>query len=295
MNQLIEFAKRKKWGEFAYALAGVTSIPKNALTELFVRSTSSGRIELLQQLLDLGADVNGRWNTYTALGTAATLINPDSIRFLLKHGAVVDAPSFEDATPLICVAKFPRQFGIAEFRPNAVKAAKILLAAKPDLDRVDIFGCTALDYAYQTGWPELAKVLHSAGARIAACEHEGAKLLTHAVTATIDDRLLKLYLGHGGDPNAKFADTMSALDYVRGTIHEWAVKLLVKAGGKSLAGEPPVGAAVTTTSHGSAPKKATSRRTKGVRKKMATIKRARTLAKKAIKGPIAKKSRRRGK
>lgn len=241
MDTLVELAKRKKWKELAGQLAGVRKLVKASRDELFIRAVVSGDPKLLARLLELGADVNGRWNTYTALGTAAQLIAPGPIRFLLERGAEIDAPSFDDATPLVWVARFGLEWEDNDLRREAVKAAKLLLAAGANVSLADNVGRTALDYAFAAAWPELAKRLFDHGATLAECEDQGWQLLLHAVTAAQDDRLLKLYVKHGGDPNAPIGFETTALDYARNTHRQWAIPILMKAGGQSTPrhGAPP--------------------------------------------------------
>lgn len=238
MITLVDLAKQKKWKELAAQLAGIKKLLKATRNELFVRSVVSGDQKLLRRLLELGADVNGRWNTYTALGTAAQLIDPKPIRFLLEHGAKVNAPSFDDATPLVCVARFGMEWDNKDLRREAVKTAKLLLAAGADVDLSDNVGRTSLDYAFAADWPELAKLLFDHGASLTECEDQGQQLLFHAVTAAEDDRLLKLYLKHGGDPNVPIGFDTTAFDYASNTARQWAMRLLAKAGGRSTT--PPV-------------------------------------------------------
>lgn len=228
MITLVELAKQKNWKELTEQLAMVTKLPKQTRNELLVRSVVSGNKKLLSQLLELGADVNGRWNSYTPLGTAAELIASKLVRFLLEHGSNVNAASFEGAPPLVCVARFGMEWDDASLRREAVKTAKLLLDAGADTDLSDQLGRPALDYAYASAWPELAKLLLASGASLTECEDRGQQLLFHAVTTALDARLLKLYLQHGGDPKIEIGFGKTALDYASSTGRQWAIKLLKK-------------------------------------------------------------------
>lgn len=231
MSTLVDLAKHKNWKELADQLATVTKLPKNTRNELFVRSVVTGDSKLLSRLLDLGADVNGRWKSYTPLGTAADLIDLKLVRFLLEHGSNVNSPSFEGAPPLVCVARFGMEWDDASLRRKAVKTAKLLLDAEADIDLSDQLGRTALDYAYASAWPELAKLLIASGASLTKCEDRGQQLLFHAVTTALDARLLKLYLQNGGDPSIPIGFDTTALEYASSTNRLWALKILTKAGG----------------------------------------------------------------
>lgn len=229
MSVLVELAKRKNWKQLADQLAKVTKLPKQTRNELFVRTVVSGDSKLMLQLLKLGADVNGRWNSYTALGTAAELIASKLVRFLLEHGSKVNARSFEGASPLVCVARFGMEWDAPALRQEAVKTAKLLLDAGANIDLSDHVGRTALDYAFASGWPELAKRLLAHGALISKCEDRGQQLLYHAVTTSQDARLLKLYLQHGGDPKIHIGFDKTAQEYASATGRQWAIKLLQKS------------------------------------------------------------------
>lgn len=228
-QQLIDLAKRKKWSKLEIALKTPKRLSAKTLSELLVRSCASGRVKLIEKCLDLGANVNCRWNTYTPLSTAAELIDPKPIRFLLDHGANIDGRGFDDATPLICVARFGLEWTDRDFRREALKSAKILLSAGASVDKVDTVNRTALDYAYAAKWPELAKLLFAQGAMIAACADKGEQVLFHAVTAVDNGKLLKTYLDHGGDPDLKIGFSKTAIDYARETGRDWAIKLLSKS------------------------------------------------------------------
>lgn len=223
---LIELAAKKKWANFAQALASVESIGKTYQPELWLRAVSSRNVKLLGALLSLGVDINASWKTYTALTTAAELVDLDLLKWLHSNGADIHQRGFDEGTPLICAARVATEWEDPAIRSELLKVTKWLVSKGDEVNAHDVVGLTALDLAYRSKWIELARFLFSKGAQIASCEDKGQQLLFHAVTMVEDLEFLKLYLKNGGDATLEIGDGVSALNYARNTGRKDMEKLL---------------------------------------------------------------------
>lgn len=225
-NLLINLAAKKNWFELARSLTTVKKIGKTYQPELWLRAVSSRNIEILEALLSLGVDVNSRWKTYTALTTAAELVDLKLLKWLLSKGADIRQRGFDEGTPLICAARVAIEWEDRAIRDELLKVIKWLVSKGDEVNARDVVGLTALDIAYRANWIELAKFLFSKGAQVALCEDRGQQLLLHAVVKVQDLDLLKLFLKHGGDATVEVGDGVSAREYVRRTGRKDLEKLL---------------------------------------------------------------------
>ena len=99
-------------------------------------------------LLDHGADVNARDDKdYTPLHYAATC-DTQSVQWLIAAGADIYARSKAGRTPLH-----------AAILENQSETARILIKHKARTDVLDIDGKSPLDYAYESGNGELLNAL----------------------------------------------------------------------------------------------------------------------------------------
>jgi ankyrin repeat protein len=97
----------------------------------------------------------------TVLARAAKAGQIGAMRFLLEHGAKIDAPAGNGATPL-AVAAVHRQ----------VEAARMLVELGAAVDAPDALQRTPLHYAAMGNSAEIASLLLSRGANIEARDHE---------------------------------------------------------------------------------------------------------------------------
>ncbi len=138
-------------------------------------ATSVPDSERLQMLLRAGADPNS-FNTFagqvkngpialrhlTPLMTAAAFSDAQTIDCLLKAGAHVNESDSRKMTPLM--------LSIATDHANPATVRR-LINAGADLQAIDIYGDSALDWARKYNNPEIVSMLVSAGARAHELPH----------------------------------------------------------------------------------------------------------------------------
>ncbi|RDW65062.1 hypothetical protein BP6252_10713 [Coleophoma cylindrospora] len=106
--------------------------------------------EIIQHLLDLGADVNGKGKHFgSPLNAASWCMGPETLRFLLEKGATIDA---ED-----CIGRKPIHFAALHGGENF----NIIREAGGDIATCDKLGRSALHWAAQTGRVQVVKEILS--------------------------------------------------------------------------------------------------------------------------------------
>jgi len=140
----------------------------------------NGSLDVVQTLLAAKADVNATLSEKKDGATALTLAvqegHVDVVRALLAANADVDHPCCE-TSPLYFAA-----------RTANLSMVKVLLTAKPDLNRQAISDTTALIRAIATGKPdspEIARLLIEAGANVNLSTTDGVTALTVAVQRSL--------------------------------------------------------------------------------------------------------------
>ena len=214
-KELRRLAESREWSKFKTELRSSAAEVKSQkrLNELLIRSTLAPKLDIFDALLDMGADINGRWKTYTALTTACETVDPARVRALVKRGADIDKTGFDRASPLVRAIKNGTEWQNDEIRKHSLTTGKFLIKQGCDVDQKDIVGNTALDYAFEAHWPAAASELLKAGASIDGCSDNGRSLLFHACTHPTPE-LLILYLKFDGDPTIRVGNTSSASDFL---------------------------------------------------------------------------------
>jgi ankyrin repeat protein len=144
----VEFLARIAWDGVRQA-AGLRAVTRSGIFERYFRTVSA--------LLEHGADLTARnRNGNVPLTLAASGGHGRFVRLVLEHGADVNATdrAMGNGTALI----------IAVRNQNAAMIAAVL-EKRPDLDREDRFGKSALDYAIEEDTQWAAGMLQQAGAR----------------------------------------------------------------------------------------------------------------------------------
>lgn len=131
-------ALREPSPKVAQVLLKAPQIDVNHLTEQgespLMMAVFKGQIELTQQLIKQGADVNK--TGWTPLHYAATAGNTQLVKMLLENYAYIDAESPNKTTPLMMAAHYGT--------PGAVK---LLLEEGADVSLKNDLGLSAIDFA----------------------------------------------------------------------------------------------------------------------------------------------------
>lgn len=230
LHPLVEAAKKRDFETVKSLLnSDGKRVSKQVLQECFVRCVLSRDMKLLDQLLAFGVDIDGSWNDYTVLSVASGFGGATFVRGLLKRGAGVDTVGLEKATPLIVSAKMGTEWKDPEIRRHSMAVARTLVSAGANVNARDMYRRTALDYAYQAYWEQMAHFLFSKGASIKSCDNGGSFLLFHAVSQPGTTKLLQMYLKNDGSPTIAVGFETTALEHAQRAGWSDKVKVLEKA------------------------------------------------------------------
>ncbi|MGB7326897.1 MAG: ankyrin repeat domain-containing protein [Rubripirellula sp.] len=216
MPALIKLAKDRDWNGLAISLGSIAKpLPRSQHAELFVRSVVSGDTTLLAKMLSLGISPNAAWNTYTPLTTACELLDAKVIRWLLKQGADVKKKGYDQATGLIAIAKLGLEWDDATLREEGVRIARLLVKSGCSVNARDVVGRTALDYAFESNWLALTKLLVRSGAKLRYCEDGGAMAGFYMVRMSDTSDACAQYLQAGGKPTHMVTEDLTVLDWAQ--------------------------------------------------------------------------------
>jgi ankyrin repeat protein len=161
-------------------------------------------LELIQVLLDRGADVNARmkevppirrdflritgslaWVDFTGQTpflTSALAGDVTVMKLLLEHGADANIPTFSGTTALMAAAGVNWVFDQTydEGQPALLEAVKLCVELGMDVNAVNSMGLTALHGAANRGSDEIIRYLVQQGAKVDVKDAEGRTPLTWA-------------------------------------------------------------------------------------------------------------------
>ena len=188
-----------------FAAADMATLPRGGRPDI-PSSDETQPLEVIRMLLDRGANPNiqlklrppfravildrGSDNAILTIGATPLLRaakggdNPEAIRLLLDHGALIDLPNVLGITPLMTAASMGHGNNPSRGKFNTdedgLKAAEILLRAGANIHAQAADGQTALHSAGQKGWNKVLKFLVDNGASINAKDLAGRTPLDYA-------------------------------------------------------------------------------------------------------------------
>jgi len=163
-----------------------------------------------------------QWNqsrVQAELTTAAGMGNVDSVKYFLRHGADLNAPSYGGVTALEKAAE----------HANNVTMVRFLIEAGANVNAKDGKGGTALIWAAQLGYLDNAIVLLQAGADLNAADATGRNALMYASYGGHSDTVLAL-MKAGAKLNQADNNGTSALMLAVWGCHADTVQILLQAG-----------------------------------------------------------------
>ena len=185
-----------------------------------INAANKGDSEVVEALLDSGADINARdEQNQTALHLAASRGHTPIVKLLLERGADVNAKNLFGQTPLL-----------APVYRGSLDTVRALLDAGADVDARSGFAGQTLLLAVSSGRTKVMEALLEEGADVNAkgeVYHETALMLAAAAgnTATV-----KALLEKGADVKAASTNGRTAMMIAEALDHTEVVKLLQEAG-----------------------------------------------------------------
>ena len=204
-----------------FLAAGMKANVKNKAgeTALILGAAGRGPLDLVQTLLEHGADVDARTKDgLTPLAIAANLSDADLVKCLIDKGSNVNAKDNSGQTPLMYAAISGR----AEF-------VELLLAAGANIDAKDGAGNTALMHAIRQGDEDVIITLLNAGAGIQFRNKEGKTALMNAAESG-SLTTVEALLNKGAKVDVRDNDGRSPLVFAVSTGRSEIVQLLRAAG-----------------------------------------------------------------
>jgi uncharacterized protein len=112
-------------------------------------NAKTGNIAGIQKIIDSGTPIEMRDQLgNTPLIVAASSNKPETVEYLCKKGANINAQNNDRSTALIAAAYY-----------NLIDVAKVLVKYNPDKTIKDKYGNTALDYAEQYKYTDMISLL----------------------------------------------------------------------------------------------------------------------------------------
>lgn len=190
--------------------SGVNEMQPNKTTCLMLALRYSVKSEIVEELINTGADVNARNSDgLTALHFADT---PESLKILLKAGAKVDARNKDGETHLMTLC--------SSSQTDTTECIELLLSAGADVNARDADGRTALIGAARwTKNPDVITILLKAGADAKAKDSADRNSIMGAAWFYGNPEELRDVMMSGNRSARSQISDMTALDYAKQNQH----------------------------------------------------------------------------
>lgn len=186
-----------------------------------ISAARKGDAETVRSLIRAGAVVNAKDDSgATALTVAASQGHTEIVRTLLQAGADANAKNDSGVTALMAPA-----------RDGYTEIVRSLIEAGADLNAKNDFGRTALMSAATNRHIEIVRALIEKGAEVNARDADGRTALMMAASAD-DPAMVRALLKAGADVKAKDNQGNSALQAAAGPNRAEIVRLLREAGAR---------------------------------------------------------------
>lgn len=230
-------------------LAELKSLDPNDPTvcEAFVRVVALGDLAMVDRFLELGADIDCRYKSYTPLSTAAKHCNARLVRALVDRGADVhrhaDVEGF--GIHLACreiISSFMEDFACKQY----VEIVRLLLELGSSPNYANSGEANSLELACEAIYPPMVELLLQFGATINLARDGGREALRPAALdeSANADETLKLLVGMGVNINVAVEKKLNALDVALKRKWRERIQLLRSMGAltsEELASEPDKG------------------------------------------------------
>lgn len=198
---------------------------QNELISEFLLAAQQGDVNALKACLENGVDINGvNRQGRTAITLASLNKHYDAVSFLMAAGADIDK---QDET---CFNPF-----LLSCLNNDLTLLRIILPAKPDLNRLTRFGGVGITPASEKGHVEIVRelVTHSE-INVNHTNFVGWTPLLEAIVlndgGAKQQEIVKLLLNHGANPHMTDKYGKSPLQLAREKGYEAIAQLLIDAG-----------------------------------------------------------------
>lgn len=150
-------------------------------------AASAGAVDLVRDLLQLGADVNARNQMGgTALMYAAAAGDTETVTLLLANGADTNKQSVNGWTALMMAAA-----------KNRTGVAAILVARAADVNLPDVYGWTPLMRAVYAGYADMVDILLSQPAVAIGVRNDQGQTALHLAVIQGQPHIVHALLEHG--------------------------------------------------------------------------------------------------